>query len=87
MAKSWWIILLLLTSLPGSARGVCAGDCNGDGTVTVAEVIGGMRLLIHPVQEFQCEALDPNGNGSVTIGELIQAVNNVLYGCPESDRD
>jgi hypothetical protein len=60
----------------------CTGDCNGDGVVTVDELIRGIGIGIHTIELGRCAAMDANGDGSVTINELIQAVSNALVGCP-----
>lgn len=58
----------------------CAGDCDGDGTVTVAELIGGVASALGGAAP--CTALDGDRDGHATIGELIAAVNAALGGCP-----
>lgn len=60
---------------------VCVGDCNGDGRVTISEIILGLNKLLRPIEEFQCEALDADQNGSVSISEVIAAVRAALEGC------
>jgi ELWxxDGT repeat protein len=60
----------------------CVGDCHGDGTVTVDELITGVNIALGNVALSQCVALDVDGNGAVTVNELITAVNNALSGCP-----
>ena len=82
----WWrrlAIVLLLVS--GTARmtaaQVCVGDCNGDGMVTVDELVTGVGIALGSLQR-PCEALDANHDGQVAIAELILAVNNALNGCP-----
>jgi hypothetical protein len=58
----------------------CAGDCDGDGIVTVAELVGGVASALGGAAP--CAALDGNGDGHATIGELIAAVGAALAGCP-----
>ncbi|MCK6554115.1 trypsin-like serine protease [Candidatus Binatia bacterium] len=59
----------------------CAGDCSGDGEVTVDDLVlmvaiaGGMA----PLED--CAAGDANGDGSITIDDLIIAVGNAADGC------
>jgi hypothetical protein len=60
----------------------CTGDCNGDGEVTIDELIRGVRLALNEPDENACPAFDANGDGEVTIEELVAAVNNALVGCP-----
>jgi hypothetical protein len=66
------------TATPGSA---CAGDCNGDGMVTVNELILGVNIALGTQPASVCTAIDTNGDGMVTINELIAAVTRALNGC------
>jgi hypothetical protein len=59
----------------------CAGDCNGDGTVTVNELITAVNIALGNAPVSTCPAVDTNGDGTVTVNELIQAVNSALNGC------
>jgi len=59
----------------------CAGDCNGDGIVTVNELLVGVDLLLTGGSPGACLALDANKDGVITVGELITATNRVLNGC------
>lgn len=60
----------------------CVGDCSGDGTVTVNELILGVNILLESQPFSACPAFDRNNSGTVTIEELIQGVNNLLRACP-----
>jgi hypothetical protein len=60
---------------------VCVGDCNGDGMVTVNELITGVNIALGHQPVTNCPAFDVSGDGMVTIGELIQGVNHALDGC------
>jgi pseudomonalisin len=59
----------------------CAGDCNGDGVVTVDEVMTGVNIALGATPASQCPGLDANGDAIVTVDELLQAVDHVLNGC------
>jgi hypothetical protein len=61
--------------------GLCVGDCDGSGEVTVDEVIKGVNIALDNAALDICPQFDVDGNGMVTINELIIAVNNVLNGC------
>ena len=63
-----------------SAPAVCAGDCNGNGTVTVSELIAGVASVLDGTAP--CPALDRDGDGVAIVGEMIAAVNALLNGCP-----
>lgn len=68
------------TPTPGS--GGCPGDCNGDGAVTVDEVISGVNIALGNVPVSACPAMDDNGDSDVTVDEILKAVNAALNGCP-----
>lgn len=70
----------VLGECPGPAA--CAGDCNGDGTVTVDEIIRGVNIALGLTAVDDCLAFDADGGGSVTVDEIVTAVNNALSGCP-----
>ncbi len=59
----------------------CVGDCDGNGSVAINELILAVNIALGNAAVEACTAADANGNGSVAINELIQAVNNALTGC------
>lgn len=63
----------------GDAPPRCLGDCEGDGTVTIAEVILLVRIALGSTPSGACPtAGDP---GIVT---LVGAVDSLLSGCPDT---
>lgn len=60
----------------------CAGDCDNDGAVTVAELVGGVALALDGTPPTACAAFDRDGDGVVFIDELLRAVAATLGGCP-----
>jgi hypothetical protein len=60
----------------------CAGDCNGNGTVTVSELIALVNIALGQRGVDACMAGDTNHDGRITIAELLAAVNHALGGCP-----
>jgi hypothetical protein len=56
----------------------CAGDCNGDGTVTVDEIITMVKVALGNVQVSDCQPGDANGDTQITVDEILKAVNNAL---------
>lgn len=80
--------LLLLATMLGwlvsgaRAAATCAGDCDEDGQVSVAEVIraGGIALGQRPL--VACGQADRDDDGVVTIDELVSAVRAATEGCP-----
>lgn len=59
----------------------CAGDCDGDGAVTINELITGVNIALGTTSVAQCTAFDTDGDGLVAINELIAAVARALDGC------
>ncbi len=59
----------------------CVGDCNGDGTVGINELILAVNIAIGSRDVADCPSIDRDDNGTVSINELILAVNNALDGC------
>ncbi len=65
-----------------SAASACPGDCDGGGTVSIAELIRAVNIALGLSAVESCVAADLNGDGVVNINELISAVNAALSGCP-----
>jgi len=63
------------------AFATCAGDCGGDGEVTVDELVLGVNIALGSALLNQCGNFDSNNDGDVTIDELIAAVGSALNGC------
>jgi hypothetical protein len=67
---------------------VCAGDCDGSGSVDISELILLVKISLGDADISQCRAGDVTGptpgvpDGQITVDELIRAVNNALNGCP-----
>jgi len=59
----------------------CVGDCNGDGEVTVNEIIVMVNVALGTNNVSACPAGDADGNQAIEITEIIAAVNNALNGC------
>jgi len=74
-------VSLLALSSGARAGSACVGDCNGDGTVGINELILAVNIALGSRQIVDCVNVDANGNGLVSINELVSAVNNALNGC------
>ncbi|MFN8644993.1 MAG: hypothetical protein U0802_26220, partial [Candidatus Binatia bacterium] len=70
------------TGPPSTPGGTCAGDCNGDGTVPIAELIQVLNVVFGELPLAQCPAADVDGDATLTIGDVIAAVRSALGGCP-----
>ncbi|MBX3027371.1 hypothetical protein KF840_20930 [bacterium] len=60
----------------------CPGDCDGNRTVAINELIVGVNIALGSASIDACRAFDSNGDGAVAINELITGVNAALGGCP-----
>jgi len=74
-------LLCLLASPVAAQQEPCTGDCDGDGAVTVNELIVGVNIALENQGVDACPAFDADSSGGVSINELIAAVSNALNGC------
>ena len=58
----------------------CVGDCDGNGDVTVNELITLVNIALGYAPPSACPNGVPSGR-QVNIALIVQAVNNALYGC------
>jgi len=61
------------------AIGECRGDCDGNGAVSVSELIRGVGDALQATHN--CPAMDFDESGTVSVGELVAAVRSALAGC------
>jgi hypothetical protein len=61
--------------------GSCAADCDGDGQVTVNELVSAVNISLGATPLSQCVPADADGDGGVAINELIAGVARALDGC------
>jgi hypothetical protein len=64
-----------------SATPVCAGDCDEDGTVTLAEVVTGVNIALGTQSLDLCPSLDSDNSDTIEIREPVAAVANLMEGC------
>ena len=83
-ALFWAVLAVLLIASPGRSAAACAGDCDDDGTVSIAELVTLVNIALNGDGADRCAAGDVNGDGRITIEELITAVNSALLGCPST---
>lgn len=63
--------------------GACAGDCDEDARVDIAELLAGVNLALGRGGEIICAAGDPDLDGRITVAELLSAIGTALHGCPQ----
>jgi hypothetical protein len=59
----------------------CAGDCDADATVGIAELIIGVGVALERYPLAACPNLDADRDGAAGIDELVRAVGAALEGC------
>jgi len=79
------VILTAVLAGAGVAQAQCEGDCNGDGSVGINELILAVNIALGSGAPADCPGLDTGGDDAVGITELIRAVNNALVGCTAVD--
>jgi hypothetical protein len=65
----------------GDVIGPCPGDCNGDRTVNINELVIAVDIALQLQPPTICPASDPDGDQRVAIHELIRLVNRALSPC------
>lgn len=70
------------TRTPGAAPSDCPGDCNGDGRVTIDELVEGAHIALGMATLNVCPAFDCKGNAQAAVDCLVEAVDEALHGCP-----
>ncbi len=81
LAESEPVTPTVETPLPTRTMVPCAGDCDGDGTVMISELIILVRIALGEAALEDCPGADRDSDGNVRISELIQAVERALFGC------
>lgn len=66
----------------GAVNALCVGDCNGDRTVAVNELVSGVGTTLGETTVDTCPAIECNSSGlGILINCMVVAVNNALNGC------
>jgi hypothetical protein len=60
---------------------VCPGDCDGDQTVRIGELVLGVAIASKRVPASRCPQLDTSRSGTVEIDVVIAGVRAALGGC------
>ena len=68
-------------SQPRAESTPCVGDCGGDGSVTVDELLTMVNIALEELPVENCSAADANHDGSVGVDEIVAGVDNLLVGC------
>jgi hypothetical protein len=76
------VLAAVLAVHGGTAMAQCVGDCQGDGEVSINDLILGVNIALNLQPADACSAFQ-NAQGEVDIAQLIKGVTNALNGCPE----
>lgn len=75
-------VVLALRQPVAAQAAFCPGDCNGDGQVTVDELVTSVGIALGDFSISDCPAVNVKEDLVVTIDEILLAVNAALFGCP-----
>lgn len=67
-------VVAVLINVSDETGPAIAGDCDGDGRVTVAELVRGVRIALGSELLSACAAFDQDSDGRVSVSELVRAV-------------
>lgn len=81
MAPLALIAVLVGGAAPPAAAHRCTGDCDATDTVTIQELIQGVRIALGQLQLRVCYAFDADLDNGVSIDELQVAVGNLFSYC------
>ncbi len=81
------VIGIALAALPARAALLCAGDCGGDGPVTVDDLVGMITIALEAAPLSECVAGDSDHDGLIRVDEILAAVYVALRGCPTIEVD
>ncbi|MGH7789071.1 MAG: hypothetical protein ACRERC_19530 [Candidatus Binatia bacterium] len=71
-------LLAIALAAPARAQS-CAGDCDGNGVVTIADLLVSVQVALETAAPALCPAFDPGE--PVSVADLLRAVRNALDGC------
>jgi hypothetical protein len=81
MSGRAWARAEHLTATPTPVIVPCVGDCSGDHSVTVDELLAMVNIALGNANVSTCLAGDANHDNKITVDEILTAVNNALNGC------
>lgn len=60
----------------------CTGDCDGNGRVTINELLTMVNIALGNADVGTCLPGDANHDGTIDVSEILAAIDNALTGCP-----
>ena len=73
-----------LLGMSASVSAACPGDCNGNGVVSIDELVTAVRIALAQSPLDTCPSADSSSDQRVTVDDLVRAVNAALRGCPST---
>lgn len=78
-------VLTMGSSIHAQPPACCPGDCDGDGRVTIPDIIKLVRIDLEGISASVCACVPDCGPVlGVQCSPVLQAVNSAMAGCPES---
>jgi hypothetical protein len=71
------------TAIATETPALCVGDCDGNGTVTVSELVTAVNIALDQLALARCVACDQNGSGTISVEEIVVAVRHALAQCDQ----
>jgi hypothetical protein len=62
--------VLMTTPTPSTPPAPCVGDCNGDGSVAVDEILTMVSIALGNADTSACDAGDAGGDRGITVDEI-----------------
>ena len=66
----------------GGDAACCGGDCDSDGLVTVAELIGMVRMSLAGTADDTCRCRGIGDTQPIGVADILEGVRNLFEGCP-----
>ena len=70
------------TPTPTATPLPCLGDCDGDRSVSINELVLAVNIASGSSPVSECPAADRSRDGQVTVDEVVACVTSALVGCP-----
>lgn len=75
------LVATTVLAAPAALAHRCTGDCDGGDTISIRELVIGVRIALGQLDLDICPQFDADVDNRVSINELQVAVNNVFSYC------
>jgi hypothetical protein len=73
---------LALAAPPARAQVACAGDCGGDGSVTIADLYQMINIALGAAPTGDCVNGDVDHDGEIRVDEILAGLHVAFFACP-----